>query len=79
VPSQIFELEQNTFTFHLRNNVEVLNYSLNKDLLKSIFSEMMEGGSYFLHLKEFSEFMSIPFYSCGLIQENFAISINEFL
>lgn len=40
---------------------------------------MMEAGSYFLHLKEFSEFMSNPSNQSGQVLENFAISISEFL
>lgn len=39
----------------------------------------MEAGSYFLHLKEFSEFMSNPSNQSGQVLENFAISISEFL
>ena len=39
----------------------------------------MESGSYFLHLREFTEFMSISQSGGGMILQNFVLAISDFL
>ena len=100
IPSSgVFELDHDNFTFSLNGNrrvylerpcgvVEggyVINEPVQLRLNQALFTEMMEAGSYFLHLKEFVNCMQNvnateeAEFGVGLILQAFSLSVAEFL
>ncbi|CDW78602.1 lissencephaly type-1-like motif-containing protein [Stylonychia lemnae] len=79
VPSQLFLLKNENLTFILRPNFEIRNYSLNQESASQIFESMIESGGFFLHLREFTEFMSYSQNNGGMILQNFVLALSDFL
>ena len=85
IPSSgVFELDQSTFTFNLNGNRRVyitansdepVKLAVNQQLLQ----DMMEAGSYFLHLKEFVNCMLVNCEEVGKILEAFSLAVADFL
>lgn len=88
IPSSgVFELDQESFTFSLNANNRVYLTSRNGNaqevklaVNKSLLEDMMESGSYFLHLREFVECMSNPEGAeVDLTLQAFSLSVADFL
>jgi hypothetical protein len=81
IPSQnVFELEQTVFTFSLNPSLLVHDLCCNKESLNDLCKEFLEAGCLFLHLREFSEFMSShKATAAGQTVEAFAMAIQDFL
>ena len=59
IPStQVFELEKTTFTFNTNPNLVIADLCCTSTSLQQLCGEFTQAGCYFLHLREFSEFMS---------------------
>ena len=59
IPSkQVFELEKTTFTFKTNPNLVISDLCCTSKSLQQLCEEFTQVGCYFLHLREFSEFMS---------------------
>jgi hypothetical protein len=81
IPSQhVFDLDQTVFTFSLSPNLLVGDLCCNKESLNDLCSEFLDAGALFLHLREFSEFMSShKATAAGQIVEAFALATQDFL
>ena len=55
--------------------MRVKGYAL--EVLEDLFQPMLEGGSFFLYLREFVDYFLAS--STGMIMQNFVLSIQEFL
>lgn len=84
----MFELDHETFTFSLNSGLKVYLQRNNQskiELNAQLFQEMMQTGSYFLHLKEFAETMrnsgnlSDDGPQAGKTLQSFALAVGEFL
>ena len=81
IPSkQVFELEKTTFTFNTNPNLVISDLCCTSESLQQLCLEFTQAGCYFLHLREFSEFMvSHESKEAGQVIEAFALAIQDFL
>ena len=81
IPSkQVFELEKTTFTFNTNPNLVISDLCCTSKSLQQLCADFTQAGCYFLHLREFSEFMSShKSTGAGQIVEAFALAIQDFL
>ena len=81
IPSkQVFELEKTTFTFNTNPNLVISDLCCTSKSLQQLCVDFTEAGCYFLHLREFSEFMSShKSKGAGQVVEAFALAIQDFL
>jgi len=75
VPSVAFRLSEKTLAFSLHPDVSVQGYS--SESLADLFSPLLEGGSFFIYLKEFVDHFLIC--SEGGVLQNFVLAMGEFL
>ena len=54
----MFELEKTTFTFNINPNLVIKDLCSNSQSLQQLCEQFTQAGCFFLHLREFSEFMS---------------------
>ena len=81
IPSSgVFDLEQETFTFSMNGNrrVYVSNENAKLSVNQKLFEDMMEAGSYFLHLREFVDCMQNS-EAAGKVLKAFSLSVADFL
>ena len=81
IPSQqVFDLEKDTFTFNINPNLLIGDLCCNKGSLQQLCEEFLQAGCFFLHLREFNEFMSShKATGAGQVVEAFALAIQDFL
>ena len=72
----MFELDKSTFTFSLNSNLLIGDQCCTSASLKEICDEFIQAGCFFLHLREFNEFMSShKAVGAGQVVEAFALAI----
>jgi hypothetical protein len=76
VPSIAFQLSEKTLVFSLHPDIRVHGYS--SESLADLFSPLLEGGSFFIYLKEFVDHF-IMTSEGGMVLQNFVLAISEFL
>ena len=75
IPSQqCFELEKTTFTFNTNPNLVIGDLCCTSQSLQQLCQEFTQAGCYFLHIREFSEFMASR-KADGQVIEAFALAI----
>ena len=81
IPSQnVFDLEKDTFTFKINQNLLISDLCCTKASIEQLIEEFLQAGCFFLHLREFNEFMSSHKASgAGQVVEAFALAIQDFL
>ena len=81
IPSkQVFELDKTTFTFNTNPNLVISDLCSTSSSLQQLCDEFTQAGCYFLHLREFSEYMSShESRGAGQVVEAFALAIQDFL
>ena len=77
IPSKhVFELEKTTFTFNTNHNLVISDLCCTSQSLQQLCQDFTQAGCFFLHLREFSEFMSShASISAGQVVEAFALAI----